>query len=164
MMRYINLMRGIWNMCCFVFGTLWNQMRSSSPKHHMIGFTLLPKNKRAGLPLTNWTTQTGWVACPTALYLHLDHKEANIRFIVSHMYASQFRQFNTTLRFIHMEGGVFSTNSVRLGSMRMVWGRMLPKKILLDGLMYKQMYFLNQANMSGLADTEEVRDKTISYQ
>ena len=94
-------------MCCFMLGTLWNQMRSRSPNHHITGLTLIPTQKRGGVPLTKWTTQADGLASPTALYLHLEHKDANKIFIVSHLATSQFLQMKTTLQFVHMEGENF---------------------------------------------------------
>ena len=100
-------MRGGVNSCCFMLRTLWTQIRSRSPKHQMNGFTLLPTYKRGGVTFTNWTTQADGVDYPTALYLHMEHKEANTRLIVSQLAASQLRQMNMTLQYFHMEGGFF---------------------------------------------------------
>ena len=60
------------------------------------------------------------VASPTSLYFSLDHKEANTRLIISQLAAIQLHQIKTTLQYVHIEGGKFSTNGGKGGKMR-VW-------------------------------------------
>ena len=69
----------------------------------MIGLTLLPTQQRGSLNLTKWTTQADEVDSTAALYLSLDHKEANTRIIISQLGASYFCQIKTILQFVHME-------------------------------------------------------------
>ena len=87
-----------YNSCCFILGTLWTQMRSRYPNNQMNGFTLIPKQKRGGIPLTKWKTQADRVASNTDLYLPLNQKNDNKSLIVSHMSASHYHKMKTTLK------------------------------------------------------------------
>ena len=140
MTGYINLMRGVLTLCCFMMGTLWTQMNSGSPNHHMAGLTLIPTHKRRRLPFTKYTTQADGLASPTSLYLSLEHKEANTSFVFSHLDAIQFLQMKMTLQFIHIEGGFFSNKGGIRGKTRMVRGRIFMNSILLHVLMYKKIF------------------------
>ena len=106
-------------MCCFVLGALWDQIISRYPKHQITGLILLPTQKRGGVPFTKRKNQVDGLASPTALYLPLDHKEANTRCIVSQMAAIQFLKMNMTLQYVHIEGGIFSTKGGRRGEISM---------------------------------------------
>ena len=90
-------------------------MRSSSPKHHMTGLTLLPTHQIGSLNLTKWKIQEYGVSYPTTLYLRLEKKESNTRLIVSQMAAIQFCQTKTALQYVHVEGGFFYTKGGRRG-------------------------------------------------
>ena len=57
-----------------------------------------PNTAKGGLTLTNWETQEYLVASPTALYIHLEHKESNTTLIVSQMDSIQFRQMKMKLQ------------------------------------------------------------------
>ena len=57
--------------------------------------------------MTNWTTQEYGVASPTALYLRLEHKEANKRLIFSQMDAIHLQKMKTMLEYVHTKGGMF---------------------------------------------------------
>ena len=77
----------------------------------MTGLTLLPTQQIWRLNLTKWTTQEDGVASTTALYLRLEHEEANKRLIFSHMDAIQFHQMKTMLQYFRMKGGFFCQGS-----------------------------------------------------
>ena len=57
--------------------------------------------------MTKWTAKLDGVASPTALYLCLEHKEANTGIIVSQLDVSHFQQIKTTLPYIQIGGGIF---------------------------------------------------------
>ena len=46
MTGYSRMMRGGWNLCWLMLGTLWNHMRSRPPNNHMTGLTLLQTHQR----------------------------------------------------------------------------------------------------------------------
>ena len=129
-----------------MLGTLWAQMSSIPPKHQMTGLTLLPINKSGGVPFTKCTTQSDVVSSPTALYFHLDYKDSNTRLIVYHLDARQFCKIKTTLQYIYMEDGIFSTKGGGRGNTRMWWRITFLNRILLHGLMRKRRYLLEAGN------------------
>ena len=135
-------MRVIRTLCYFIMGTLWTQMSPMSLKHQMNGLKLLPTHKGGGLTFTKWKTQVDVVVSPTALCLCLEHKESNTRLIVSHMFARQFHQMKTMLKYVHMEVGIFSTKTGIRGKIRTWRGRTLLKSILLRGSMCRRSYLL----------------------
>ena len=142
MTGYRELMRGRWTLCCFMLGTLWTQRISWSPNHQMTRLNLLQTHQRGSLSLKKWATQMDGVASPTALYFRMNHKESNTSFIVSYISPRYLRQMKTTMQFVHIEGGFFSTNKGRRGKKIMVEEWRFMKSILLCELMCKRINVL----------------------